>query len=360
MGKDKFLIIVHFLATGIVRWHKNYINSGKTYPYPDDVQFGLDKLACYSLTKNLEFPRNIPEAVQWFHQPLQTWPQVLENLLPFATEEALMIDNMPTDLCYELALEGDVEQELMEGLLVQVLNLCQEQGKNEDYVRFRRFIIENPILDRAKLIRWSNNLQNGVAARLLQDAYEDLPAGALGPEGKYYQCPHCGWILEWKNESEGRCIHQQCTEKTNNFKKRKVLAGTGLVRLKRGIMRFIAWPGRWELKLESDLLKLHHGLKVDLWPGFDSYDLRLTFPTGEVWGIDVKDWRNPYLLAKKAGVFPPYPVWDKAFWIIPDYQWRRYSHYGQEFGRFHKLGSNEFIESLGGFRRRVQRLLEVE
>ena len=35
-----------------------------------------------------------------------------------------------------------------------------------------------------------------------------------------------------------------------------------------------------------------------MWPQFDAYDLRIPFPDGTAWAIDVKDWANPSLLGR--------------------------------------------------------------
>ncbi|MEU6190845.1 hypothetical protein [Nocardia sp. NPDC047038] len=79
------------------------------------------------------------------------------------------------------------------------------------------------------------------------------------------------------------------------------------------IRTFIAAPGRAELRLEQDLSAL--GVKVELWPRYDTYDLRIEFPDGHVWAVDVKDWSNPVQLAKQLGPIPSDPPWHRAFYI---------------------------------------------
>src|SRR5204863_4264709 len=77
------------------------------------------------------------------------------------------------------------------------------------------------------------------------------------------------------------------------------------------------------------------GALVELWPAIDAYDVRVTFPTGYVWALDLKDWENPYLLANYIdcrGPFPEAPRWDLAFYVFPDHRSRMRARYGAAFG----------------------------
>lgn len=49
---------------------------------------------------------------------------------------------------------------------------------------------------------------------------------------------------------------------------------------------------------------------------FDAYDLRITFPDGQIWAVDVKDWTNPVRLARHLRPLPSEPKWHRAF-IVP-------------------------------------------
>jgi hypothetical protein len=60
------------------------------------------------------------------------------------------------------------------------------------------------------------------------------------------------------------------------------------------------------------------GLDVELWPAFDRYDLRIVFPNREVWAVDVKDWANPFLLARRVKPIPSDPPWTRAYFVFPD------------------------------------------
>jgi hypothetical protein len=83
----------------------------------------------------------------------------------------------------------------------------------------------------------------------------------------------------------------------------------------RPLRQFVTSPGRAEVELEARLSALE--LEVQLWPGFDAYDLRVTFPDGHVWAIDVKDWKHPGLLGRAAKPVHPEPPYDESCWVVP-------------------------------------------
>jgi len=74
---------------------------------------------------------------------------------------------------------------------------------------------------------------------------------------------------------------------------------------------------------------------VELWPNFDSYDLRIVFPDDEAWAIDVKDWKDPFLLARKVKPQDPPiasdPPWTQAYFVFPDDRKQQRSDYKRAF-----------------------------
>jgi len=77
------------------------------------------------------------------------------------------------------------------------------------------------------------------------------------------------------------------------------------------------------------------GLQVELWPEFDRYDLRLRFADGEAWAVDVKDWAEPSLLARRvnaqAAPFTSGPRWSRAFFVFPQERQRERPDYVRAF-----------------------------
>jgi hypothetical protein len=102
--------------------------------------------------------------------------------------------------------------------------------------------------------------------------------------------------------------------------------------VRRAIRRYIVAPGRYEVDTAARLRKLKSragALVVDLWPSFDAYDLRITFPDQHVWAVDIKDWAFPTLLARALAELARDGdlAWDTAFYAIPDVRLERRPDY---------------------------------
>ena len=106
-------------------------------------------------------------------------------------------------------------------------------------------------------------------------------------------------------------------------------ATTGVLQLSRPPRVFITSPGIAEIDLETTLRK--GGLHPQMWPQFDAYDLRIPFPDGTAWAIDVKDWANPSLLAVRTRALRADPPHDRAFIVVPAYRFRVREDYARAF-----------------------------
>lgn len=83
-------------------------------------------------------------------------------------------------------------------------------------------------------------------------------------------------------------------------------------------MRYMCLPGQLELKIQKIAEKC--GCGAELWPDRDKYDVKITLPDGQVWAIDAKTHRNPYMLKKsieKDYVFTHTKA-QKVFYVVPD------------------------------------------
>lgn len=85
------------------------------------------------------------------------------------------------------------------------------------------------------------------------------------------------------------------------------------------------------MDLERKLRRL--GLAVEMWPGYDAYDLRVTFPDDHIWAIDVKDWTHPGFLGRAADTVRPEPPYDEACWAVPHFRVRERGDYLETFAR---------------------------
>ena len=109
----------------------------------------------------------------------------------------------------------------------------------------------------------------------------------------------------------------------------KELDGTSrsVYRLKKGIMRYFAIPGKLEIEIASFCEK--NNLEYSLWPYMDRYDIEIVFPDNSKWEIDAKAYSNPISLRskiKKDGGFPS-GDYQKGFYVVPNECKRRITNY---------------------------------
>jgi hypothetical protein len=100
---------------------------------------------------------------------------------------------------------------------------------------------------------------------------------------------------------------------------------------------FVALPGIAELRLAAELRR--QGVDVSMWPDFDAYDLRVEFPDGSAWAVDVKDWASPVALARHLTSGTPFraePPWERAFFVFPSYRVHNRPEYLRVFRHFYR------------------------
>ncbi len=200
-------------------------------------------------------------------------------------------------------IEGTDEYALYE----KMLRLSQV-----DYCEVRRFIIEHPILTiderREILVRLA---ESSVAKEAILMAYEQF-------EDTGYRCPICGWTLTEGNFGPV-CHSEYCINPVPFFDNTIKIDGISepVFRLKKGIMRYFAQPG----KLELEIVRFceSKNLKWALWPQKDRYDVEIEFIDGTIWEIDAKAYHNPIALRSKIirdnGL--PEGEYQRGFFVIP-------------------------------------------
>lgn len=214
------------------------------------------------------------------------------------------------------------EPNVIEGVDEHTLYDDLSQLSQDDYCFLRQYIIEHPVItitERRELL--SDYSDNPVTKRAIFHAYERFDEQA-------YRCPDCGWTMI-KTKYGFICHSPNC----ETFKKPLEAcrkwdgANEEMYRLKKGIMRYIAVPGKPELEVAHVCQK--YKLDFSLWPEMDKYDVEIRFPDGDVWEIDAKTYRNPWLLKhyfENRGGFPT-GSYQQGFVVIPDKLKRKESKY---------------------------------
>ena len=116
------------------------------------------------------------------------------------------------------------------------------------------------------------------------------------------------------------CHSSHCVDTIPNLTDDMKLDASGgeLYRLKKGIMRYFAAPGKLELDIVAFCQKKN--IHWVLWPQLDRYDVEIQFSDGEVWEIDAKAYRNPIALRTKILNDNGFPTGDYArgYYVIPN------------------------------------------
>jgi hypothetical protein len=202
----------------------------------------------------------------------------------------------------------------------QVFAAMTSMKKQEVYVTSRRLLIEHP----AGTAREIGELVSKSEIRVAS-GYQAIPGRQLHrtePDmAWWWHCPDCRWPMM---VSRGvvrcgyrphSCVYEVIKVLANGRPTlRRIDEGPGprrppearkamdAVCLDMGVWRFIVVPGSNELRIHTQLQRL--GAQVELWPVFDSYDLRVMAGDHE-FTVDVKEYRSAPRLISDLRAKPP-------------------------------------------------------
>ncbi|OMI40253.1 HU-CCDC81 and SPOR domain-containing protein [Streptomyces sparsogenes] len=332
------VVLVRDVATAVIRLDGVERLDSFTLPYPAEAQRALDAMVLACLRTAARPPSGLPELIRWCRtRPLDSWPldRIPERL--FGAEDRLIDaeSGEPTQLCHELAVKGvgDSTGRQYDRLVIhEAMRACRDASSPESYTAFRRLLVTRPVLTEAEWSELSNDLFLDPVWFLVEEIYAPAPAGCR-KDGAYLCCGRCLTLLTPLVEGGWWCERDQCRYQGAAPHGRLLeAADVGELRqLRRPLRQFVTGPGRAEVDLERELRKL--GLAVEMWPGYDAYDLRITFPDSHVWAVDVKDWAHPGFLGSAAEAVRPDPPHDEACWVVPRFRVRTRRDYLDVFAQ---------------------------
>ncbi|MFD7578555.1 hypothetical protein [Kitasatospora sp. NPDC059817] len=317
------LPLLRTLATALIGLEAITGLDGFSLPYPAEAQRALNRTVLTCLLQGAEPPVSLPELLTWCrYRPISDWPLDLPADAVGRTDHLLDPDSgRPTELCHEWAdraADSAANQRDRE-IIRTALRLCRDCGEEDAYTEFRRLLVNRPVLTSVEFFDVTNDHVLDPVRELIRRIYLPVPASHLRA-GAYAGCARCLTLLLPVQDGSWWCERDHC--------RRQGSAPVGdlwpteevgeLFQLERPLRQFVTGPGRAETDLEHALITL--GLRVRMWPGFDAYDLHVTFPDGHVWAIDVKDWAHPAFLGRAARPVAPEPPYDEAFWVVPEYR----------------------------------------
>jgi len=211
------------------------------------------------------------------------------------------------------------------------------------YVAFRRLLIERPVVTALELHQQMGDPSLSLLAEHVRRAYLPVPPEAI-VDGQLHICRTCDNLLLRDSLDGLACADERCRRQATWRQGRVLSVRDGVFWLARPLRTFVAAPGRTEIRLSRRVARM--GIAVDLWPSFDAYDLRVVFPSGRAWAVDVKDWANPFLLARQVRRIPEAPVWDRAFFVFPQERLRRPDYLRAFRNHSRALGGSPPVDAL--------------
>lgn len=321
--------LLHLLATALIDLSKLEAPGDPVYPRRVQQAYNLLTLTC--LRQQVTPPASVPELASWAaNSPPSAWGVGLD------LDESLLDDltRMPTDVCREwrMAVADPLAERFENELIGAALKACRDNAVPESYVAFRRLLIERPVMTRAELDEQLGDVDLLPVADLLPRCYPEA-ATAQRRDGGYVTCGGCGCLLRPQRHGGWACELDRCRHAGESVVQREIsaVATRGVHQLSLPLRSFITGPGLVEIELERALHKL--GLTVDMWPGFDAYDLGVTFADGTVWAVDAKDRADARLLGRTMTAPPDSPRWHRFFLVVPDHRFSTNDGYRRDFER---------------------------
>lgn len=285
---------------------------------PNDLRTAFSLFSLHMVATGHPSRGNWNEFVELLYAPLFEWkllgmPEELLNRTVLTPSGEL------DDWTDEIHSTGAVSSNRDERLMPEALQTCRQQGDQDAYTAFRRFLVENPVIEENHLAREMNSTQLRPLRDLLKNCYESVPSTCQFSNGSTaLLCGYCGWTLRSDGERL-HCSSDICRTRTHGFKHIREVQLSGLRRLKRGLAGYVCRPGKAELSLASQLERM--GLEVTLYPHFDAFDLLVCKGKMRL-AIDVKDVHSPTLLAHDIAPIPASEEWTEGWFVVPDDQVR--------------------------------------
>lgn len=296
-----FDLMVRLIACGL--YEKRQCND--KYSYSSKLFAGINRLAAlaalneqYDMLSDLHecafIENNAVKSVKtWFEGWNSDFVKKVEKFDLYHTNALIELSENHrytlTDDCVDLI--SDSEKDYVNDLEQRYIYTLLTNLSNELYVAVRRFIVENPICADEKIgeFKMEHCQDFKMINKIFSETYENVPNGS-------YVCPKCGWTMTFYG-SQAQCCNKSCLKnipKKDDLKPLRFQDGNW--RLRHGVMRYMCLPGQLELKIQKIAEKC--GCGAELWPDRDKYDVKITLPDGQVWAIDAKTHRNPYMLKK--------------------------------------------------------------
>lgn len=306
----------------------SFVDKEFNYPYPETLVHARALLTGNALLLNgRPFTQSMTEFLQMVKHPVGEWWPLKELPQGIATDLPLMYsDGQLPDFAMDWLLDMDQHRRLSNVSEVASLaanryiaEICDRLPGNpdlqKDYVDFRRYLIQHPWLDAASGLNIPTNVHKMMGDEVLR-FYERVVSPNMIHQNQCWQCPRCKGILHWA-DNQPHCAGGLC-DRLVDFDKAEPVIGQDILTLRMVFRRRVLLPGLPELRL-FDLFSSMAGIKLEIWPEGDRYDLRLQTST-TTWCIDVKDYTDPRELAVYLRSRERYLYGSPITYVVPSYR----------------------------------------
>lgn len=313
------------IITGLYEKERQKVDG--EYHYSKRLMHGINIFQSLSYKynrKNFDFSSLHEESFikKYAMKPVNQWFECWEDMESLELEKQLFyyMDALVGDSGFNTFHVNDncedyieyFEKDMIAGVEQRAVYDCLMSLNQKEYVQLRKYFIENPIVKPENLRKLKLAYsQNDMALQAIENAYEEINEDC-------YVCPKCGWTMQ-KEKIGMRCQSRSCTETKYVQDELYAISGnSGMLRLKRGVMKYISVPGKLEMEIHNYCEK--RKVQNELWPDMDTYDIRIVCSNGEIWAIDAKAIRNPNFLREKIRQDQGFPKgnYTKGFYVIPD------------------------------------------
>jgi len=297
---------------------------------PSGLRYALNALA-FAAPRRM--PKTLHHFIQLAHKPLVEWyPMLIPET--FDKTKALLYEHRLSDEAREYLLDfmdqleispssafipqAALDNSFMRELRKRLRTEPNQQQAQELYENVRTFLVENSWVTSEELRRLDPS-----ASKEIKVFYEEIPEF---PSDVLRVCTRCG-LLMWRDDGWQGIKPTYCSDHADDSPFiQDILKPSYLIlyRLNEGTHLRTFIPGRLELALFELAEEMRDEyseqlLKLERYPGIDTYDLRLTF-RDEVWAVDAKDQAYPRRLAEQIQL--PYNAgelaYNRAIFVIPD------------------------------------------
>jgi hypothetical protein len=321
------LITLQLLASGIVTLY-NRIAKGAIVGHTDPRATGIENTPVtlrqamarlgrhYFAEGREDCAASVHLLLELCKRPLSTWaPQALAALAAY--HSAVLIDDayhdapVPSEECETIAESaagahhvGDLIERQLHEQLRETIKPLGDADAEHTYTTVRAFVGRHPLVSGAELrvLSYNDDVPQAALTFLYEHVYVPVHAGDSRDGQEVQQCAHCHGLVtaqqgDWRRMA---CCLAGCREEhPTRVGAHLPLAQAHLARPE--VLKFWVDPARDELRL-YDKLRAVPTLRdrAQLYPHADRCDVAV----GEEAGVDVKDYRDPVILAQRLNRTP--------------------------------------------------------